>query len=273
MKKILFVLVVSGLVFGCNSENKVDIDKLWEYTREDCDSDGCISGDCENGYGIHMEFGNCSNIYEGETKDGKRHGKGTRIFREGPFKGSIYEGEWKERQPHGNGTFTFSQPGIYQFNYSYPKNSYEFPLFKLFHQFTPVGGAIIPSYPGFPRIRDGDKYVGEFQNGLFHGKGTYTDAYGGKYIGEYKYGHKNGQGTMTWTNEEEKYEEKYEGEWKNNKMHGQGTYTCSPSWRDPNGRIQTGIWENHRFISGYGANSSCFDFEGNEIDIQLSGFK
>ena len=36
---------------------------------------------------------------------------------------------------------------------------------------------------------DGNKYVGEFMNGLFHGQGIYTIAsYGYSYIGEYRIG-------------------------------------------------------------------------------------
>ena len=36
---------------------------------------------------------------------------------------------------------------------------------------------------------DGNKYVGEFMNGLFHGQGIYTTASGGySYVGEYRIG-------------------------------------------------------------------------------------
>jgi hypothetical protein len=43
---------------------------------------------------------------------------------------------------------------------------------------------------------NGDKYVGEFRDGKYHGQGTATYADGGKYIGEFKDGNKNGQGTL-----------------------------------------------------------------------------
>jgi len=57
---------------------------------------------------------------------------------------------------------------------------------------------------------NGDKYMGEFLNGQFHGKGIYTYANG----------------------------DKYEGEFINGKFTGKGTFTCS------NGRQFTGIIEN-----------------------------
>ena len=41
----------------------------------------------------------------------------------------------------------------------------------------------------------GEKYVGEFSNGKFHGQGTFAHA-GRKYIGQYKNHKKHGQGTF-----------------------------------------------------------------------------
>ena len=43
---------------------------------------------------------------------------------------------------------------------------------------------------------------------------------GEKYVGEFKDGLQNGQGTETWSDGS-----KYVGEWKDGKYHGQGTYT------------------------------------------------
>ena len=42
----------------------------------------------------------------------------------------------------------------------------------------------------------GDKYVGEFKDGIQSGQGTYTFASGNKYIGEFKDGFRNGQGIL-----------------------------------------------------------------------------
>ena len=43
----------------------------------------------------------------------------------------------------------------------------------------------------------GEKYVGEFSNGKFHGQGTFAHA-GRKYIGQYKEGKRDGYGTITY---------------------------------------------------------------------------
>ena len=65
---------------------------------------------------------------------------------------------------------------------------------------------------------NGEKYVGEFKEGVRHGQGTFTWSDGRKYVGEYKDGIPNGQGTYTSSNGD-----KYEGEWKDEKPWN-GTY-------------------------------------------------
>ena len=84
---------------------------------------------------------------------------------------------------------------------------------------------------------EGDKYVGEYMNGLMHGKGTYTYANGDKYVGEYKDNMMHGQGTYTYASGA-----KYVGEWMNDMMHGQGTYTYA------DGTIEKGLWKNDEFV-------------------------
>ena len=44
---------------------------------------------------------------------------------------------------------------------------------------------------------NGNKYVGEFKDAMFHGQGTYTYASGNKYVGEWKDDKQHGQGTYT----------------------------------------------------------------------------
>ena len=64
------------------------------------------------------------------------------------------------------------------------------------------------------------KYVGEIENGLPNGQGTYTWSDGRKCVGEYKDGKPNGQGIFTDPNGT-----MYVGKYKDGKKHGQGTYT------------------------------------------------
>ena len=74
---------------------------------------------------------------------------------------------------------------------------------------------------------------GDCENGL----GTYSWANGDKYVGEWKDGLNHGQGTYTWADGD-----KYVGEYKDGLMHGQGTYTYS------DGTIEKGLWENDEFL-------------------------
>ncbi len=66
----------------------------------------------------------------------------------------------------------------------------------------------------------GDKYVGQFRNNRFSGRGTYSYANGEKYVGEFKDGKFNGQGTFIFTSGE-----KYVGEYRDDKRSGLGTLT------------------------------------------------
>ena len=49
-----------------------------------------------------------STKYLGEWKDGKRHGQGTYIMSDG----SMYAGQWKDSVPNGEGTYTFTDGKI-----------------------------------------------------------------------------------------------------------------------------------------------------------------
>ena len=46
--------------------------------------------------------------YNGEWKNGKRHGEGTYTMSDG----SKYEGQWEDSIPHGEGTYTFADGKI-----------------------------------------------------------------------------------------------------------------------------------------------------------------
>ena len=57
-----------------------------------------------------LASGSDGDIYDGEWKDDKQHGKGT-------FKwphGDMYEGEWKNDKAHGKGTFKWPHGDMYE---------------------------------------------------------------------------------------------------------------------------------------------------------------
>mmetsp|Transcript_23918 Transcript_23918/g.40104 ORF Transcript_23918/g.40104 Transcript_23918/m.40104 type:complete len:763 (+) Transcript_23918:65-2353(+) len=89
---------------------------------------------------------------------------------------------------------------------------------------------------GISTYANGDKYEGEYNNGLKEGRGKYIFAAVGNgqnafYEGEWKTNKKSGHGIFVYPNGA-----KYEGEWKDDQRHGVGTYTY------PNGDVYTGQW-------------------------------
>ena len=122
-------------------------------------------------------------IYEGETKNDKREGRGTMTWPDGTqyvgdFKddmksgqgtytwpnGDKYEGEWRDDERYGQGTMIWSDGRKYVGEWKNDKRYGEGTL-------------------TFP---NGDTYEGEFKDNTLDGKGTYTYADGRKYVGDFK---------------------------------------------------------------------------------------
>jgi hypothetical protein len=105
----------------------------------------CISGNCVNGYGIYLYQSGMQ--YEGEWKNGRRHGKGTLTYPEI----YTYTGEWKNNKEDGYG-------GIVHNLYTY------------------VGEWKRGSKNGKGSItyKNGIQFNGDFKDGYKHGQGTMT---------------------------------------------------------------------------------------------------
>ena len=71
-----------------------------------------------------------------------------------------------------------------------------------------------------------------------NGQGTYTAGIGDKYVGAFKDGKFHGQGTYTWADGKRKYV----GEWKDSKFHGEGTFTNKDGTKDE------GKWVNNKLV-------------------------
>jgi hypothetical protein len=73
----------------------------------------------------------------------------------------------------------------------------------------------------------GNKYDGEFKDGIRNGQGTYTFANGDKFVGVFKDGQRNGQGTYFYLADNQLKGGKYVGEYKDDKRNGLGTFTLA----------------------------------------------
>ena len=163
-------------------------------------------------------------VYEGEMKDGWRHGLGLCIFN-GSTKvnagsngavpignsaalgnvptttgqsGVMYQGEWVRGREQGKGKLmTLDKKVIYDGEWADGKMSGK----------------------GTYHFASGGVYEGEWRENQRHGQGVYTLADGSRYEGEWKDDLRSGYGIQTWADGKGSYE----GDWSGGMMHGRGT--------------------------------------------------
>ena len=102
-------------------------------------------------------------IYFGDWKDDKFHGKGVYIF----AKGERYEGELANGFKTGNGDYQYLNGNFYQGQWREDKKQ---------------------GFGVYTYLLTGEKYEGEWDKGLKHGKGTFLFSYGDKYEGGFAKG-------------------------------------------------------------------------------------
>ena len=139
--------------------------------------------------------------YEGQMKNGLRHGKGVYIFADG----EKYEGEFVKGKRHGKGTYIWKNGEKYVGSWSNGKKHGEGIAYYKDGSSKKVvydNGKLVSKKPNNVKktYDDGSYYEGEMVNGKRHGKGTYYWASGNKYIGEWKNGKKHGEGIIYYKN-------------------------------------------------------------------------
>ncbi len=90
--------------------------------------------------------------------------------------------------------------------------------------------------------KNGDVYVGDWNNGVRQGKGTYTWADGDKYVGSFQNGKMHGYGEYFYNSGTLKH---YAGNWRNDVRCGKGTMKYR------SGSVYTGVFQNNN-RHGYG---------------------
>uniref|UniRef100_A0A674KBQ8 MORN repeat containing 1 n=1 Tax=Terrapene triunguis TaxID=2587831 RepID=A0A674KBQ8_9SAUR len=171
------------------------------------------------GYGLYV-YPNSFFQYEGEWKQGRKHGHGKLLFKDG----SYYEGEFVDGEIMGNGLRYWASTG----------NTYS-------GQF--VSGELHGH--GVIQYKDGGKYEGEFSYGMRAGHGLLVDKDGQTYQGTFHNNKKHGGGKMTFKNGD-----KYEGDWILDQRQGHGVLHCA------DGTIYEGQWRNDVF-NGQGTEIHC----------------
>ncbi|XP_031818860.1 MORN repeat-containing protein 1 isoform X2 [Sarcophilus harrisii] len=178
-----------------------------------------LSCGVSQGYG-HYLYPNTFFRYEGEWKDGKKHGHGKLLFKDG----SYYDGEFVDGEIIGMGQRYWSSSGnIY---------SGQFVLGELHGH-----GVMI--------YKEGGKYEGEFYQGMREGHGSLTDKNGQVYQGAFHENKKHGVGQMVFNNGDS-----YEGDWILDQRQGHGVMHYA------DGSIYKGQWRNNVF-NGQGLMIHC----------------
>ena len=210
-------------------------------------------------------------LYEGELKDGKPHGKGKYSFSDGMIKEGIFENgqikktikEYlyrdfvkkqtnmfiKELEPKlRDGKWVFLKIPSEEYNKLvkedyFVKNIIESILTEECKNLLDIIKTLNIDYDykfdenkktniNTIKHKDGSKYFGEIKNNVMHGQGTFLFPNGDKYTGQWKDGEMDGQGTFTWAKGLE-----YVGQWKDGKENGQGTCTLA------DGTKRVGEWK------------------------------
>ena len=212
---------------------------------------GCLAGDCIGGKGVLMVNGD---IYIGDFKNNLRHGIGICYY----FNGSEYKGAWQGDKQHGNGALTYSDGRIRSGFWS--ENIYQGS--SVSDITVKTGGPQPPT----PKVNE--KLEGCLLGNCKNGRGTYLFAGGNKYIGDFENGLPNGTGKISYANGDV-----YEGEIEKGSLHGKGMMISA------NGNKVQGIWESGKFIKSIGseivinqvtANTPYSFYEG-EVYVLLVG--
>ena len=225
-----------------DGKSKTGMWELGRYVGTGNNNYGCISGNCDNGFGVFRWPD--GEKYVGNFKDKKRTGKGINYWPDG----RIFEGVWVNDKMNGFGTESMGTPLIQdpsQKNLPLKDQPIEFVR----EGFWEAGAYVSKSYTkagclsgdcnsgyGTMILKTGDRYIGQFKDGIYNGYGSFDFIKGGKYSGEFKNGKFDGSGTLRIPEKG-----KYIGYFANGKFDGLGTLYYD------DGRIEAGKWKENNF--------------------------
>ncbi len=176
----------------------------------------CLSGDCNNGLGkgTYIISGQEIGLFEGSFKDGNFE-KGKLIF----AKGGSYEGEWKNNIVEGYGIRQMADGTIQAGRWEKGRLS------------EPMTAQKVLSLLQTRSAAANKETINCEQGDCKNGYGKSVDNKGNRYAGDFKEGMYSGYGEMRFANRDF-----YKGLWKEGKFSGKGSMFMS------NGHTRTGEW-------------------------------
>ena len=225
-KQIITAIIASTLPLMVNAQADI---------KGDDNSEGCISGDCENGYGV-IEF-ETGDRYFGFFSEGECEGQGTYIFHEG----DVYMGQFHQGAFSGEGTYTWADGTkfIGQWQNGKPHG--------IGTQYETDGTSETDLYNEGEVIEDAlDKTTGCINGNCKNGFSVYIDSDKTRIIGMFKYGQLNGQGKIIKANGVY-----ITGEFKDGKLNGYGKVV------KPDGKETIGLWEDGKYIGDISNHYGC----------------
>lgn len=165
------------------------------------------------------QIGDIGEMYTGQWKWGKKHGRGTQIWPDG----FVYEGEWMQGRAAGQGRLVHSS-GEYYVGEWFDNKCQGFGKYVNANAGTNAGKQRMSqgsnrssemanrlSMNKESTMGECCEYEGMWENDKQHGKGTEKWPDGSRYEGDFVNGLKQGQGTLKWVDGSS-----YEGDFHNN---------------------------------------------------------
>ena len=185
---------------------------------------------------IHVDA--FDNRYEGEWKNGKKHGTGRMNF----ANGAHYTGNWIDDMATGEGMFIWKNGDQYEGQIQNGQRHGK-GLYRFTNGDTYTGDWVEDKKEGYGvSTMAGHRYEGQFKDDKMYGIGSFYFANGDVYTGDWTDNKQNGQGIFKWTNGDQ-----YEGGFRAGKMHGNASYKFS------NGNIFNGEWADGERVIDHGA--------------------